>query len=195
LTNSGIGNDSVSVRRYLLKGEKTMQKVLYWMYVLILSTILAACASTTHTSSTSSNTNNQVVAATSQPATTDQGNAAAAASVANTELPPVLADTSLSAKGDPNRGKTVFASCAGCHSTSTNTLLGPGLAGLFSIEGPKLPDGVDYQGLLPNGKERSEANIAEWIRTGGSGSIGYMPPTPLTDEQMADLMAYLRTLE
>jgi cytochrome c len=58
-----------------------------------------------------------------------------------------------------------------------------------------LPDGVDYQGLLPNGKERSEANIAEWIRTGGSGSIGYMPPTPLTDEQMADLMAYLRTLE
>jgi len=172
-----------------------MQKVLYWMYVLILSTILAACASTTHTSSTSSNTNNQVVAATSQPATTDQGNAAAAASVANTELPPVLADTSLSAKGDPNRGKTVFASCAGCHSTSTNTLLGPGLAGLFSIEGPKLPDGVDYQGLLPNGKERSEANIAEWIRIGGSGSIGYMPPTPLTDEQMADLMAYLRTLE
>jgi cytochrome c len=172
-----------------------MQKVLYWMYVLILSTILAACASTTHTSPTSSNTNNQAVAATSQPATTDQGNAAAAASVANTELPPVLADTSLSAKGDPNRGKTVFASCAGCHSTSTNTLLGPGLAGLFSIEGPKLPDGVDYQGLLPNGKERSEANIAEWIRTGGSGSIGYMPPTPLTNEQMADLMAYLRTLE
>jgi cytochrome c len=172
-----------------------MQKVLYWMYVLILSTILAACASTTHTSLTSSDTNNQAVAAISQPATTDQGNAAAAASVANTELPPVLADTSLSVKGDPNRGKTVFASCAGCHSTSTNTLLGPGLAGLFSIEGPKLPDGVDYQGLLPNGKERSEANIAEWIRTGGSGSIGYMPPTPLTDEQMADLMAYLRTLE
>lgn len=172
-----------------------MQKVLYWMYVLILSTILAACASTTHTSLTSSDTNNQAVAAISQPATTDQGNAAAAASVANTELPPALADTSLSAKGDPNRGKTVFASCAGCHSTSTNTLLGPGLAGLFSIEGPKLPDGVDYQGLLPNGKERSEANIAEWIRTGGSGSIGYMPPTPLTNEQMADLMAYLRTLE
>jgi cytochrome c len=182
-----------------------MQKVLYWMYVLILSTILAACASTTHTSSTSSDTNNQAVAAISQPATTDQGNAAhqvvalsnssAAASVANTELPPALADTSLSAKGDPNRGKTVFASCAGCHSTSTNTLLGPGLAGLFSVEGPTLPDGVDYKGLLPNGKERSEANIAEWIRTGGSGSIGVMPPMPLTNEQMADLMAYLRTLE
>jgi cytochrome c len=172
-----------------------MQKVFYWMYVLILSTILAACASTTHTSSTSSDPNNQAVATISQPATTDQGNAAAAASVANTELPPALADTSLSAKGDPNRGKTVFASCAGCHSTSTNTLLGPGLAGLFSVEGPTLPDGVDYKGLLPNGKERSEANIAEWIRTGGSGSIGVMPPMPLTDEQMADLMAYLRTLE
>ncbi len=182
-----------------------MQKGFYWMYVLTLSTILAACASTTHTSSTAPSTNNQAVAAISQPVTADQGNAAnqvvalnnsaAAAKVADTILPPVLADTSLSAKGDPNRGKTVFTSCAGCHSISTNTLLGPGLAGLFSIEGPKLPNGVDYQGLLPNGKERSEVNIAEWIRTGGSGSIGVMPPMPLTDEQMADLMAYLRTLE
>ncbi len=182
-----------------------MQKVFYWMYVLTLLTILAACSSTTHTSSTGSDTNNQAVAAISQPATADQGNAAnqivassssaAAAKVADAALPLALADTSLSAKGDPNRGKTVFASCAGCHSTSTNTLLGPGLAGLFSREGPTLPAGVDYQGLLPNGKERSEANIAEWIRTGGSGSIGVMPPMPLTNEQMADLLAYLRTLE
>ncbi|MBO9313588.1 MAG: cytochrome c [Chloroflexus sp.] len=182
-----------------------MQKVFYWMYVLTLSTILAACASTTHTSSTGPDPSNQAVAVISQPATADQGNAAnqvvalnnsaAAAKVVDAALPPVLADRSLSAKGDPNRGKTIFTSCAGCHSPSTTMLLGPGLAGLFSIEGPKLPDGVDYQGLLPNGKERSEANIAEWIRTGGSGSIGYMPPMPLTDEQMADLMAYLRTLE
>jgi Cytochrome c. len=66
---------------------------------------------------------------------------------------------------------------------------------LFSAEGPVLPKGVDYEGLLPNGKERSEANIAEWIRVGGTGRIGYMPPHDLTDQQMADLMAYLRTLK
>jgi cytochrome c len=48
---------------------------------------------------------------------------------------------------------------------------------------------------LPNGKERSEANIAEWIRVGGTGRIGYMPSHNLTDQQMADLMAYLRTLK
>ncbi len=183
-----------------------MQKVFYWMYGLTLLIILAACGGTTHTSPTGSDTTaNHAVATTSQHTTADQGtaanqvaalsNSAAAAKVVDAALPPVLADRSLSAKGDPNRGKTIFTSCAGCHSPSTTMLLGPGLAGLFSIEGPKLPDGVDYQGLLPNGKERSEANIAEWIRTGGSGSIGYMPPMPLTDEQMADLMAYLRTLE
>lgn len=58
-----------------------------------------------------------------------------------------------------------------------------------------LPNGVDYNGLLPNGKERSEANIAEWICTGGTGRIGYMPTHNLTDQEMADLMAYLRTLK
>ncbi|MBO9320012.1 MAG: cytochrome c, partial [Chloroflexus sp.] len=113
-----------------------MQKVFYWMYVLTLSTILAACGSTTHTSSTGSDTNNHAGSAISQPATADQetaanqvvalNNSAAAAKVADAALPPVLADTSLSAKGDPNRGKTIFASCAGCHSTSTTMLLGPG---------------------------------------------------------------------
>jgi cytochrome c len=64
---------------------------------------------------------------------------------------------------------------------------------LFSASGPVLPDGVDYGGKLPNGKERTETNIAAWIREGGQGQM--MIPTNLNDQQMADLMAYLRTLE
>jgi len=112
-----------------------------------------------------------------------------------TELPAALADTSISAQGDATRGKDLFGPCAACHTTNQEMLVGPGLAGLFSAKGPVLPKGVDYNGLLPNGKERSEANVAEWIRTGGTGRIGYMPPHNLTDQEMADLMAYLRTLK
>ncbi|WP_322814711.1 cytochrome c [Chloroflexus sp.] len=183
-----------------------MKRLLYGVYALTLFALLAACGSANQTSSPNPTLVSEPIASSQQTTSSDQTSSThpsgssdnAAASLGQTEvpLPPALADNSLSAKGDANRGKTIFASsCAGCHSTTTNTMLGPGLAGLFSVEGPKLPDGVDYKGLLPNGKERSEANVAEWIRKGGSGSIGYMPPMPLTDEQIVDLMAYLRTLE
>jgi len=111
------------------------------------------------------------------------------------ELPAALRDTSISAKGDVQKGKEVFGQCTACHTTTKEVLVGPGLAGVLSPSGPSLPKGVDYKGRLPNGKERSEANIAEWIRVGGTGRIGYMPSHNLTDQQMADLMAYLRTLK
>lgn len=106
----------------------------------------------------------------------------------------IAADTSYSSRGDATRGQALFAPCAACHTTTTDTLVGPGLAGLFSASGPTLPAGVDYGGMLPNGKERTETNIAAWIREGGQGKIGLMTPNVLDDQQMADLMAYLRTL-
>ncbi|MGQ9613114.1 c-type cytochrome [Chloroflexus sp.] len=179
-----------------------MKRLLYGIYALTLLAILAACGSANQTSSPNPAPVSEPIASFQQTTSPDQASSnppsGSSDNVAALEapLPPALADNSLSAQGDANRGKTIFASsCAACHSTSTNVVLGPGLAGLFSVEGPALPAGVDYKGLLPNGKERSEANVAEWIRKGGSGSIGYMPPMSLTDEQIADLMAYLRTLE
>ena len=101
------------------------------------------------------------------------------------------------AAGDPVKGQQVFATtdCTACHTTSDQKLVGPGLAGLFKPGGPKLPSGVDYQGNLPNGKPINEQNVAEWIKTGGIGKIGQMPAhTTLTPEQIADLIAYLKTL-
>lgn len=144
-----------------------MNRTIAWAFTLLLIGLLTACGSNQQTSS----------------------------SAPVTELPAALADTSLSSKGDPKRGKELFGPCAACHTTSKEVLVGPGLAGLFSASGPVLPKGIDYNGMLPNGKERSEANIAEWIRTGGTGRIGYMPSHNLTDQEMADLLAYLRTLK
>jgi cytochrome c len=74
-------------------------------------------------------------------------------------------------------GTQVFdQNCSGCHALTTQRVVGPGLAGLFSVSS------------LPNGQSFSEANLANWIRTGGRG----MPGFPLSDQQMAALVAYLK---
>ncbi|MCX7902501.1 MAG: cytochrome c, partial [Burkholderiaceae bacterium] len=54
--------------------------------------------------------------------------------------------------------------------------------------------GIDYGGMLPNGAPRTEENVAAFIRTTNQGQIGVMPGRALSDQQMADLIAYLRTL-
>jgi cytochrome c len=103
----------------------------------------------------------------------------------------------ISASGDAAEGKVVFENtgCNGCHASTAEKLVGPGLAGLFVGSGPRLPDGVDYGGNLPNSQPRTEENVAAWIRTGGEGKIGIMSGREISDEDMADLLAYLRTLK
>ncbi len=191
-----------------------MNRAIAWMFTLLLITFLVACgrsqntAQSVPTQSAHTVQSNNAPSSAAQATEASQANAAQAteASQANDAqsanvsqlaelLPPSLIATPISSLGDPVRGKNLFIPCSGCHSTSTEVLLGPGLAGLFSAQGPVLPEGVDYNGLLPNGKERSEENVAEWIRSGGAGSIGYMPPHNLDDQQMADLLAFLRTLK
>lgn len=93
-------------------------------------------------------------------------------------------------------GERVFASrCAACHTASAEAGIGPGLAGLFAPGGPALPAGVDYGGKLPNGAAISDESVAAWIRSGGQGQIGRMPGIPLGEQELADLLTYLRSLE
>ncbi|HYF62152.1 MAG TPA: c-type cytochrome, partial [Herpetosiphonaceae bacterium] len=90
-----------------------------------------------------------------------------------------------------DRGEVVFKSngCAGCHATSDRKLVGPGLRGLMA-------GGGSYAGKLPNGRPIDDASVSEWIRAGGTGAIGAMPAFPgLSDQDMRDLLKYLRTLE
>lgn len=99
--------------------------------------------------------------------------------------------------GEPaDPGEQIFVSrCAVCHATTTTAGIGPGLAGLFDPGGPTLPDGVDYGGKLPNGEPITEATVAAWIRSGGQGQIGRMPGIPLSDQELTDLLAYLKRFE
>lgn len=68
------------------------------------------------------------------------------------------------------------------------------MGGLFAPGGPTRPPAADYGPNLPNGLPINEANVALWVRQGGRGKLGYMPPSDLDNRQLADLVAYLKTL-
>jgi cytochrome c len=109
-----------------------------------------------------------------------------------TQLPPPEVITS----GNAANGEQIFnARCTNCHATTTEMRLGPGMAGLFGPNGPTRPPGVTYGSNLPNGQPINEINVATLIRSGGQWEIAYMPPQSLDDQQLADLIAYLKTLE
>ena len=85
-------------------------------------------------------------------------------------------------KGDAAKGKEVFDQCSVCHnSDSTERKMGPGLKGLFK-----------KAKLDSNGKPVSDASVIEKINEGGNGMPAYKDM--LTDEERANLIAYLKTL-
>src|SRR5277367_2948945 len=83
--------------------------------------------------------------------------------------------------GDAAKGKDVFDQCSVCHNAdSTETKVGPGLKGLFKTA------------KLVNGKPVTEANVRDFINTGGNGMPAYADQ--LSDQDKNDLIAYLKTL-
>ena len=78
------------------------------------------------------------------------------------------------------RGAAVYqAKCARCHyPTSTKPSRGPGLQALTKLK------------AMPSGAPPTDERLTEVILNGRQ----MMPPTPLTDEQLQDLLAYLHTL-
>ena len=87
----------------------------------------------------------------------------------------------LAAAPDPAKGKAVFSqNCAGCHATSDQKMMGPGLKGLFKKD------------KLANGQKPTEAAVRAKIDAGGSAMPAYK--NTLKPEQKDDLIAYLKTL-
>jgi mono/diheme cytochrome c family protein len=83
--------------------------------------------------------------------------------------------------GDAAKGKEVFEQCSVCHnSDSDEKKMGPGLKGLFK------------KAKMANGKAPTDANVAAKINEGGGGMPAYSDI--LTDQEKADLLAYLKTL-
>jgi mono/diheme cytochrome c family protein len=78
------------------------------------------------------------------------------------------------------RGAQVYeAKCARCHyPTSTQPLHGPGLQALTKLK------------AMPSGAPPTDERLTAVILHGRQ----MMPATPLTDEQLNDLLAYLHTL-
>ena len=78
------------------------------------------------------------------------------------------------------RGAAVFrARCARCHyPTSTRPLHGPGLQALTKLK------------AMPSGAPPTDERLTTVILNGRQ----MMPGTPLTDDQLSDLLAYLHTL-
>ncbi len=100
-----------------------------------------------------------------------------------------------SGSGEPSaaNGETLFATvgCSGCHSTGTNTLVGPGFSGLSdragsTVEGQSAEEYVRESIMKPN------AFIV------GGGTVSAMPSTfgaQLEDGEVDDLVAYLLSIE
>ncbi|MGD0360876.1 MAG: c-type cytochrome [Bryobacteraceae bacterium] len=94
----------------------------------------------------------------------------------------VASSVALAAKkGDPAKGKEVFQQCTPCHNAdSTDKKMGPGLKGLFTKD------------KLNNGKKPTEENVRAQIEEGGNGMPAYKEM--LSDDDMVNLLAYLKTL-
>ena len=89
----------------------------------------------------------------------------------------------VAADGDAKKGEAVFGdNCAACHNATTSeTLIGPGLKGLFKKE------------KLVTGKPSNEANVRAIIESGTGNGMPALGDTMKADEK-DNLIAYLKTL-
>jgi cytochrome c len=90
--------------------------------------------------------------------------------------------TALSAASpDAAKGKAIFKQCATCHNAGSDAKkIGPSLKGLFKRE------------KLANGKRVGDATVRAKIDEGGNGMPQYKDM--LSEQEKADLIAYLKTL-
>jgi cytochrome c len=94
-----------------------------------------------------------------------------------------LVSSGAAKPGDAAKGKDTFSSnCDVCHNAdSADTKVGPGLKGLFK------------KATLNNKKKVTDANVMDLINKGSpAGMPGF--EDPLSDQERADVLAYLKTL-
>ncbi len=94
--------------------------------------------------------------------------------------------------GDAKAGQRLFAQkCSACHAIAPfdQKVVGPGLKGV--LHDPAHPN-------LVNGQPATPANVAKILQNGYTGSMGTMPnqaSNGITDKDIANLVAYLKSLK
>jgi cytochrome c2 len=82
---------------------------------------------------------------------------------------------------DPAKGQEVFQQCAVCHHATTDEKkVGPSLKGLFA------------KAKLISGKKPTDQTVLARVNEGGNGMPSFKDL--LSDEEKANLLAYLKTL-
>ena len=96
--------------------------------------------------------------------------------------PPAKKEEPRTTKGNALKGRQVFdEQCAICHFPASNEKkIGPGLRAIFR------------NGKFSNGKKVDDASMRAWIENGGVDMPSFKDS--LNSQQIADLIAYLRTL-
>ncbi len=95
-----------------------------------------------------------------------------------------------SGEGDPVNGESLFVSeaCSGCHRTDSETLTGPGMSGIAERAATRKPPLTADEYLTESMKNPSVFLV--------EGFDALMPEQPnLTDQDIADLIAYLKTIQ
>ncbi len=99
-------------------------------------------------------------------------------------------------EGDPQAGETVYTEvaspiCSSCHSLRAGeTIFGPSLAGVAVVAGQRVR-GQSAEAYLRDSIVDPDAHLVEGF---GAGLMPSTYGTQLSDEQVADLVAYLMTL-
>ncbi len=106
-----------------------------------------------------------------------------------TQPPPTQAPAPPS--GDAANGEKLFAAngCSACHSTGSNTIIGPGLAGVEERAATRV-EGMSAEEYIEHSIRDPGAFVVD-------GFVNLMPATfgALPDSDIQDLIAYMATLQ
>ncbi len=96
------------------------------------------------------------------------------------------AEVVVSIGGDSAVGEVLFSNCSACHSTGEDTVVGPGLAGVYDRAGTRTS--LDAEAYLVQSIREPSVYLVE-------GFAALMPAfDQLSDQDIQDLIAYLKTL-
>ena len=106
-----------------------------------------------------------------------------------------LAGIESAAKGDADRGKTLYQACAACHSIDDNDL-GPRHRGVVGRHAGSVADYSYSAALKASGLTWDEATLDRWLTNPSALVPGTKMFFQIADPQgRADIIAYLKTLK